>query len=107
MITDGNWKHTGYDTEGQPVITSNDGTENALVIAVAECGDESSPTLEDAEDNARVLAASKDLLAAMKAMFKECAMIHKYGGDSYNGKQAAAAVKAGRDAIAKAKAVKC
>lgn len=46
-----------------------------------------------------------DLLVAMKAMFKECAMIHKYGGDCYNGKQAAAAIKAGRDAMAKAEAV--
>lgn len=56
------------------------------------------------EELARLIAAAPELLTAIEAMFKECSMIHKYGGEGCNSKQADAAVRAGREAIAKAKA---
>ncbi len=46
--------------------------------------------------------AAPDLLAAMEAMFEQCTMIHKHWGEGCNQKQAGAAIKAGREAIAKA-----
>ena len=55
-------------------------------------------------DQARVIkAAAPDLLAAMEAMFEHCVMIHKHWGEGCNQKQADAAVKAGHDAVAKAR----
>lgn len=47
-------------------------------------------------------AAAPDLLSALQSLFVHCAMIHKYGGESDNTKQADAAVKAARAAIARA-----
>lgn len=52
--------------------------------------------------NARLIAAAPDLLCAMKELFEQCAMIHRYGGDGCNQKEADAAIKAGLAAIAKA-----
>lgn len=57
----------------------------------------------EAKANARLIAAAPDLLVAMKAMFEHCAMVHKHWGDGCNQKQADAAIKAGHDAIAKAR----
>lgn len=91
MITKGNWK-----ADGNKIMTKTGLFEVRLANGIG---------LNQIKDNVRLYAASKDLLAAMKAMFKECAMIHKYGGEIYNGKQSAAAIKAGREAIAKAEAV--
>lgn len=59
---------------------------------------------KEAEANARLIAAAPDLLAALKALYAECAMIHKYGGEGCNQKQADAAISAGLAAIAKAEA---
>lgn len=53
--------------------------------------------------NAPVLAAAPDLLAALEALFDNCAMIHSRWGDEYNQKEANAAIAAARAAIAKAK----
>lgn len=44
----------------------------------------------------------KGMLAAMKALFENCAMPHKHWGDGDNSKKADAAIKAGRAAIAMA-----
>lgn len=52
--------------------------------------------------NAQLLVTASELLAALEAMFEECSMIHKHWGESCNQKQADAAIKAGREAIAKA-----
>ena len=40
-----------------------------------------------------------ELLAALKGLFRECAMVHKCWGDGDNTKEAAAAIKAGEAAI--------
>lgn len=52
--------------------------------------------------NAALIAAAPDLLAALQALFAECAMIHRYGGEANNQREADAAIAAGRAAIAKA-----
>ena len=40
-----------------------------------------------------------ELLAALKDLFKHCAMIHKYGGEISNAKEADAAIKSAHAAI--------
>ena len=59
--------------------------------------------LVEAQANARLIAAAPELLAALKALYKHCAMIHKHWGDGCNQKQADAAIAAGHAAIKKAK----
>ena len=51
------------------------------------------------------LAAASDLLAALESLFEQCAMVHKHWGDGSNGKQAAAAIAAGRASIARARGI--
>lgn len=58
---------------------------------------------ENTEANAKLIAAAPDLLAALESLFKECTMIHSRYGEFCNQKEADAAIKAGLDAIAKAK----
>lgn len=53
--------------------------------------------------NARLLAAASDMLEALEAIFRECALAQKYWGDGANGRQCDAARKAGLAAIAKAR----
>ena len=43
-----------------------------------------------------------ELLAALKGLFRECAMVHKCWGDSDNTKEADAAIKRAESAIAAA-----
>ena len=53
--------------------------------------------------NARLIAAAPDLLAALEAIFAECVLVHRFGGESYNQPAATAAEEAARAAIALAK----
>jgi hypothetical protein len=57
---------------------------------------------ENHKANAHLIAAAPDLLEAMKELFKQCAMTHKHWGDGCNNREATAAIKAARAAIAKA-----
>ena len=56
---------------------------------------------ERSEANARLIAAAPDMYAALAALFEHCAMVHNRWGDGCNSKQAAAAIAAGRAALAK------
>jgi len=46
--------------------------------------------------------AAPVLLGALKSLFEHCSMIHTHWGDGDNTKEADAAIKAGRQAIAEA-----
>ena len=57
---------------------------------------------EDAANAAFIVRACNShdaLVAALKDLFKHCAMIHKYGGEISNAKEADAAIKSARAAI--------
>lgn len=47
-------------------------------------------------------AAAPELLEALKDLYAQCAMIHKYGGEACNQREANAAIARGLAAIAKA-----
>ena len=75
---------------------------------IADCGSrnpEGLPRhigLEDAANAAFIVRACNShdaLVAALKDLFKHCAMIHKYGGEISNAKEADAAIKSARAAI--------
>jgi hypothetical protein len=98
--TPGHWYATaGYiaaKTEaGHRVICSMSRADSCMNYA-AGVG-----STEDAS-NARLIAAAPDMLAALRALYEHCAMIHKSWGDGDNSKQANAAKKAGLAAIAQA-----
>lgn len=52
-----------------------------------------------AEAVAHLFAAAPELLAAMEDLFRECAMVHKYGGTACNRTKADAAIARARAAI--------
>lgn len=53
--------------------------------------------------NAHLIAAAPELLAALEGLFEHCAMIHKYGGEISNAREADHAQELGLAAIRKAK----
>lgn len=57
--------------------------------------------VKDTED-ANLIGAVHDLLAALKDLYEQCVMTHKHWGEGSNATQADAAIKAGLAAIAKA-----
>jgi hypothetical protein len=71
-------------------------------VTVARCYQQAYDTWQ-AKDNAHLIAAAPDLLAALESLFDHCAMVHKHWGEGDNAKQADAAQAAARAAIAKVK----
>lgn len=71
-------------------------------IHLATVGDVDRFFQDDNESNARLIAAAPDLLEALKALFENCCMIHSHWGDGCNQKEADAAIRAAKAAIAKA-----
>lgn len=53
-------------------------------------------------EDAHLIAAAPDLLEAVRALFAECAMVHKHWGENCNQKAASAAIESAKAAIAKA-----
>jgi hypothetical protein len=48
------------------------------------------------EANALLIAAAPELLEILQGLYKECAMIHKYGGEICNQKEADAVINTGK-----------
>ncbi|KKM19345.1 hypothetical protein LCGC14_1656580 [marine sediment metagenome] len=59
-------------------------------------------TFDDCQKMVKSAFLDDELLEEMQAMFENCSMIHKHWGENCNQKQADIAIKAGREAIAKA-----
>jgi hypothetical protein len=51
--------------------------------------------------NARVMAAAPELVDALRALFKHCALVHKHWGDGDNTQQADAAISTARALLAR------
>ncbi len=97
--TPGPWRIQGNGTlnhpvSGRPLTTVRFETS----LGTFEVLDETN----EPDANAQLIAAAPDLLHALEQLFEHCSMIHKHWGDGCNQKQADAAIKAGRAAIAKA-----
>lgn len=54
---------------------------------------------EQVKANARLIAAAPELLSALKDLFKQCAMTHRYWGDGDNTRQADEAVERAKNLI--------
>ena len=53
-------------------------------------------------ENAQLMASAPELLEALEGLFKECAMIHKYGGSICNQNEADLAISQAKEAIDRA-----
>jgi len=53
-------------------------------------------------ENATLIAAAPDMYEALVALFAECTMVNRYGGDAYNQPAADAAINAARAALTRA-----
>ena len=90
--TPGPWYfEAGYAPHDQGLVSS-EATGQSLATTYSD----------DGGFNARLIAAAPDMLAALVALFENCAMVHKHWGDGSNQKEATAAINAGFAAIDKA-----
>jgi hypothetical protein len=62
----------------------------------------SSRGIEETKRNAYLMAAAPRMYDALKELFEQCAMVHKYWGEDSNTQQANDAIANARAAIAKA-----
>lgn len=77
----GKWEIVGSDSEGQLVIGVNDGTNDALIIAVIECGDDSSPKLDEAKANAEFIVKADKYFDEVVERLKKYRRHHGHHGD--------------------------
>lgn len=77
----------GKDTNVYPIGEEDD--ENSHTIVADAFG----------PDNARLIAAAPYMLEALKGLFEQCAMIHKYGGEIDNTREADFAITFARAVI--------
>lgn len=98
-MEDQDWDHqkADYDSSGPEHITGawegEDSAYSGPALAVpAAMADDLTPEQR----------AAPAMLAALKALFKECTMTHKHWGEGYNAKEAQAAIDAAQAAIAAA-----
>lgn len=106
--TPGPWKmdQGGYERkydDGTPWRTQIVGTEAGETIAEVYVPKGEHWYHPTTQANSKLICAAPDMLSALEALFENCAMIHKYGGEISNQKEADAAIEAARAAIAKAK----
>lgn len=81
-------------------------TDNGLLSGTLDAWVDSETRITEeitGDNDQTVLSAAPDMLRALEALYKECVMIHRYGGEICNQKAADAAIKAGEAAIAKAR----
>jgi len=88
--------HRFVTTENMGVEGEDFDGEGSIICALRD-----QPTQEA---DARLIAAAPDMLAALKELFRECAMVHKYWGENCNQSAADAAVTKANAAIFKAEA---
>lgn len=93
---------------GKPYIYAPNGPDTHRHICLP-CLDPNAPAEIQAaqEANACLLAASRELLEALQSLFAQCEMVHRYWGEGSNAREADAAIKAARAAIAKARGEAC
>lgn len=92
-----------------PWKAEHSGTGDATVIS--DCGWTNKdgtpfkPTIVSRIDwpTAQLIASAPELLSALEAVLKECALVHKHWGEGCNLQQAKAAEELARAAIAKAR----
>ena len=91
--TPGPWDAIWWDTDGL-YVGKEDTSAPVDVVARVESNNEA---------DARLIAAAPDLLEALEGLFRECVMIHRFGGDADNTRAAREAEEAARAAIRKAR----
>lgn len=80
----------------------NRNTVTSGMMIISKCTSTGLLFTEEDKANARLIAAAPELLEALKGLYEHCAMIHKVWGEGNNQHQADEAIKAGKQAIAKA-----